>query len=263
MLAMDESTEARNLVLVVDDDPQVRTVLARYLTRHGFAVAEAGSGSEMKRELERVTPMMVLLDIGLPDTDGFSLLRELRANASIGIIIVSGMGDQVDRVVGLELGADDYLVKPLDYRELVARIRTVRRRIVSSAAPAPATSAPADAPLTSPRVEVDSPSAEIMEFDGWRLDVAARALFDPDGGTVALTTMEFDTLVVLASRPGVVLSRDQLLQNAARRNWDPNDRAIDAVIVKLRRKLKEDSREPQMIKTVRGVGYVFAARMRA
>jgi len=245
-----DSPLADNLILVVDDDPQIRSILNRYLSRHEFDVREAGSGQEMRAELERIIPAVILLDIGLPDTDGLSLLRELRDSAEVGIIIISGMAEQVDRVVGLELGADDFVAKPIDHRELLARIRSVRRRIHATQTSA----AHADSDYQAGR-------EGLLRFEGWELDTLARSLRAPDGTPIDLTTMEFDTLQALATSPGIVLNREQLLQAVARRDWGPFDRAVDALVVKLRRKLGEDPRSPQIIKTVRGVGYVFSAKI--
>lgn len=237
-----------NVILIVDDDPQIRSVLKRYLTRHEFEVREASSGQEMRVEIATVPPTVVLLDLGLPDTDGLTLLAELRRQADLGIIIVSGMSDQVDRIVGLEMGADDYVSKPIDQRELLARIRSVRRRVQAIRA-------------TTAEIADNEPEASVLHFSGWHLDTLARSLTSPTGEYIALTTMEFDTLLTLANGPGVVMNREQLLQVAARRDWEPFDRAIDAVIVKLRRKLGEDPRDPQLIKTVRGIGYVFSSKV--
>lgn len=256
MTAQSQDTSAdeglENVVLVVDDDPQIRKLLSRYLSRHEFTVHEAGSGQEMREQIERVSPSIVLLDVGLPDIDGLSLLRDLKSSTHLGVIMISGMADTIDRVVGLELGADDYVTKPVDHRELLARIRSVRRR-VQQVREASAGAVSAIAPGAG---DDDS-----LRFCDWRLDARARSLTSPTGEEVELTTMEFDTLLALASRPGRVMDREQLLQAVANRNWDPFDRAVDAVIVKLRRKLGEDPKHPQMIKTVRGVGYVFAAKV--
>ena len=250
MHAVQDSTLADNLILVVDDDPQIRSLLNRYLSRHEFDVREADSGQEVRTELEQHIPTVVLLDIGLPDTDGLTLLRELRASAELGVIIISGMAEQVDRVVGLELGADDFVAKPIDHRELLARIRSVRRRIQANRGGTVKTD-------TTPQ----SSGEGLIRFESWILDTLARSLRNPAGKQVELTTMEFDTLHALGSNAGVVLNREQLLQSVARRDWGPFDRAVDAVVVKLRRKLEDDPRSPRLIKTVRGVGYVFSGKI--
>ena len=185
---------------------------------------------------------LVVLDLRLQaGEDGLSLARQLREESDIALIMLTGRGDWVDKVVGLEIGADDYVTKPFEPRELLARIRSVLRRVAHSQS-----------------VAVESENGkEVIRFEGWALDLDRRMLTSEGGMTVELTSYEFELLAVLASRPGRVLSRSQILELVANRRWDPDDRSIDVLIGKLRHKLREDSRSPRLIKTVRGVGYMF------
>jgi len=231
-------------ILVVDDEEDIRDLLANYLSGYGFEVAAVPDGIAMRAELSRAPADLVLLDLGLPGEDGLSLARELRAQPRApGIIIVTGRGQPVDRIIGLELGADDYVAKPFDLRELVARVRSVLRRTMSGRAPAP--SAPADC----------------FEFVGWRLDLSSRSLTRPDGADVPLTTGEFDLLTAFVQHPNRALSRDRLMAIMHHREAGPFDRAIDVQVGRLRRKIERDPAEPELIKSVRGVGYLFAARV--
>ncbi len=232
-------------ILIVDDEEGIRELLVNYLGEFGFEVASVSSGDEMRRYLDDHGVDLVLLDLGLPDDDGLVLARELRERVDgPGIIIVTGRGQPVDRIVGLELGADDYVSKPFDLRELVARVRSVLRRLKGDTAPAPA-----GAPC------------ECFDFDGWRVDLASRSLTRPDGASVALTTGEFDLLVTFVRNPNRALSRDQLMELLYHREAGPYDRAIDVQVGRLRRKIERDPAEPELIKSVRGVGYLFAARV--
>lgn len=230
-------------VLVVDDDPRIRRLLVRILSAEGFSVESAADGASMWHSLEIHPCDLVVMDLRLPgDEDGLSLARKLRAGSDVAMIMLTGRSDSVDKVVGLELGADDYVTKPFDPRELLARIRSVLRR-----------SAPREA-VTTPQ----GSDAAVVTFSGWSLDLGLRELTSPTGAPVELTSYEFDLLAVLAQRAGRTLSRDQILELIANRNWDPNDRSIDVLVGKLRRKLNDDPREPRLIKTVRSVGYMFA-----
>lgn len=230
-------------VLVVDDEPDVRATLKDYLVAHGYDVAEAESGESMRAALQRVVPDVVLLDIGLPGEDGLTLARYLRERYNLAIIMVTGAGEVVDRIVGLEVGADDYVSKPFDLRELLARVKSVLRRYRS------------DAPDAGARQEAAAerrfPVGECV------LDVESRRLLGPEGDEVPLTAMEFDLLKVFAERPNRVLSRDQLLNLTCNRDWDPYDRSIDIRVARLRRKIEPDPDNPRAIKTIRGHGYVF------
>ena len=224
-------------VLVVDDDPAIREMLAGYLSEHGYEVAVAASGKEMRAELERAAPAAVLLDIGLPGEDGLTLARYLRERHQVGIIMVTGAGDVVDRVAGLEVGADDYIAKPFDPRELRARLKSVLRRFQSKDSPGKAGS----------RVPIGK----------CLLDMKSRRLTDAKGDEVALTAMEFDLLKAFVERPNQVLSRDQLLTLTRNREWEPFDRSIDIRITRLRRKVEADPDNPRAIRTVRGAGYMY------
>jgi two-component system phosphate regulon response regulator OmpR len=225
-------------VLVVDDDPSVRRMLTEYLSAHGYEVREAASGEAMRAELARAAPAVVLLDIGLPGEDGLTLARYLRERHDVGIIMVTGAGDVVDRVAGLEVGADDYIAKPFDPRELRARLKSVLRRLEGKAAR-------------------KSHPTEKIAVGRCRLDMKSRTLTDAKGREVAITAMEFELLKTLIEHPNQVLSRDQLLTLTRNREWEPFDRSIDIRITRLRRKVEEDPARPRAIKTVRGAGYMF------
>jgi two-component system phosphate regulon response regulator OmpR len=227
---------AATRVLVVDDDPSVRQMLVEYLTAHGYEVAQAASGEAMRTELARATPAVVLLDVGLPGEDGLTLARYLRERHDVGIIMVTGQGDVVDRVAGLEVGADDYIAKPFDPRELRARLKSVLRRLEQKESPKP-----------QGRVSIGN----------CFLDLKARTLSDAKGQEVPITSMEFDLLKALVEHPNQVLSRDQLLSMTRNREWEPFDRSIDIRITRLRRKVEEDPAHPRAIKTVRGAGYMY------
>ena len=228
-------------VLIVDDDDTVRTMIAEYLESHGYATAQAGDGTAMRAAIEQATPDVVLLDLNLPREDGLTLARYLRERYDVGIIMVTGSGDVVDRIVGLEVGADDYLAKPFDPRELLARVKSVLRRL--QARP------PANVP--------EDDAGQRVCFGHCQLDLAAHRLVDGDGREIPLTSMEFDLLKVFAEHPGKALSRDRILTLTRNREWDPYDRSIDIRIARLRRKLEADPGHPQLIRTVRGVGYMF------
>jgi two-component system, OmpR family, phosphate regulon response regulator OmpR len=229
-------------IVVVDDDAAVRETLVEYLTLRGFVVSAADGGASLRRIIARKPATVVLLDINMPGEDGLSLARFLRSQGKVGIIMVSAAGESVDRVVGLEMGADDYITKPFDLREVLARVKSVLRR-VEVAAPAPTVEA-RDAPAS-------------LRFDRFILDLGARQLLVADGPEIPLTSMEFDLLKALVTHPNKVLSRDQLLTLAHNRDWDPFDRSIDIRITRLRRKIEVDPAKPQLIKTVRGTGYMF------
>ncbi|MBM3597425.1 MAG: response regulator [Alphaproteobacteria bacterium] len=242
-------------VLIVDDEARIRTMLRRYLTQEGFNVLEAGDGDTMRTVLKAETVDVVLMDLMLPGEDGLSLARAIRRDSQVPIIMLTGKGDVIDRVVGLEAGADDYVTKPFHLREVLARIRTVLRR---GAGPAPGPAAP---PAGAPPAEATAASGakgEILEFQGWRLDTMKRDLLDPSGRSVALTSGEYDLLRVFAQHPNRVLSRDQLMDLVKGREWAAFDRAIDTQVGRLRKKIEADPANPDLIKTVRGAGYIFA-----
>ena len=228
-------------ILIVEDDPAIREMVAEYLGAQGYAVQQAESGGDMREAIERELPDVVLLDVRLPGEDGLTLARYLRERYDVGIIMVTGAGDVVDRVVGLEVGADDYVTKPFDPRELLARLKSVLRRLQSRPS-GPATShAPAD------RVPVGR----------CFLEVASHRLLDVSGQEVPITTMEYELLKVFTENPHKVLTRDQILTLTHNREWEPFDRSIDIRIARLRRKVEANPGEPQAIRTVRGAGYMF------
>lgn len=232
-------------VVVVDDDPALRSRLRRLLEKEGFETTALGGGGALRELLRTRTADLVVLDLVMPGEDGLSLARFLRERFDhVGILILTGKGDPIDRVVGLEIGADDYLAKPFESRELVARIRSVLRR-------------------TAPRPGAAPRAAGRLAFDRWRLDLDRMALTRDDGAAAALTASEFALLARLARSPGRTLSRGQLLEAVAGRSWSPDDRSIDLHVSNLRRKIEQDPRNPRLVKTVRGFGYVFAAPVRA
>jgi DNA-binding response OmpR family regulator len=236
-------------LLVVDDDPSIRTMLREYLQGHGYEVAEAGGGPQMREQLERDLPDAVLLDVRLPGEDGLVLARYLREHYDVGIIMVTASGDVVDRVVGLELGADDYIAKPFDLRELLARLKSVLRRL--QGAPT-AKGQPEGEP--QPR----GASSKRKRFGRCEIDLESHRMFEVGGPEVTITAMEFDLLNTFLSNPNRVLTRDQLLMQTRHREWEPFDRSIDIRIGRLRRKVEPDPRgEPQCIRTVRNAGYMF------
>ena len=238
-------------ILIVDDDEPLRTMLAEYLRSHGYGVAVAADGQSMRVEIERVAPDVVLLDLRLPREDGLSLARYLREHYDIGIIMITGAGEVVDRIVGLEVGADDYVTKPFDPRELLARVKSVMRRMHARAAPAS---------IAAGGGESAAPAR--IRFGRCELDAEARQLYGPDGAEIALTAMEFDLLKVFAEHPGKALSRDRLLTLTRNREWDPYDRSIDICVARLRRKIGDGSDGSNVIRTVRGVGYMYVPAAR-
>ncbi|MDJ0948581.1 MAG: response regulator [Alphaproteobacteria bacterium] len=238
-------------IVVVDDEPEIRDMLGEYLTKQGYEVDLAADGPALRALVETVTPDVVLLDINLPGEDGLSLARWLREHQEIGVIMVTAAGDVVDRIVGLEIGADDYMAKPFDLREVRARIRSVLRRIERSReAQAEIVDHAAEAPPTPRRVR----------FGRCLLDLESHSLIDEDGNEQPLTAMEFDLLETFARHPNQVLNRDQLLDLAHNRDWEPFDRSIDIRIARIRRKIEHDPKKPAAIKTIRGVGYMFVPR---
>jgi two-component system, OmpR family, response regulator len=229
-------------VLIVEDDPAIREMVAEYLGGQGFEVHQAEGGSDMREQIERNLPDVVLLDVRLPGEDGLTLARYLRERYDVGIIMVTAAGGVVDRVVGLEIGADDYVTKPFDPRELLARLKSVMRRMHTREAPA----------STSVRV-----GAERVPVGRCFLDLAAHRLLDVAGQEVPLTSMEYDLLKVFTEHPNKVLTRDQILNLTHNRDWEPFDRSIDIRIARLRRKVETNPGEPQVIRTIRGAGYMF------
>ncbi len=230
-------------ILVVDDHADIRDLLKRFLEQHGFKVTCARDGKEMKRHLENGTFTLIVLDLMLPGEDGLTLCRDLRARSSIPVVMLTAMGEEMDRIIGLEMGADDYLAKPFNPRELLARIKAVLRRA-----------------NLIPDQQEELP--ERLYFDQWQLDLARRELVDQQGVAISLSTAEFDLLKVFLERPKRVLSRDQLLDMARGREAQAFDRAIDTLVSRLRRKLELDPKKPELIKTVWGGGYMFSAEVK-
>ena len=230
----------QNHIVIVDDEKDVRETFGEYLGGRGYDISLADSGEALRSVMDERPVDLVLLDLNLPGEDGLSLARYLREDCDCAFIMVTAADDAVDRVIGLELGADDYIGKPVDLRELAARVKSVLRR---SGGPGPA----------KPQAE----GARQLTFSGFVLDMDGHELVDGDGAVVELTTMEFDLLCAFVEHPNRVLSRDQLLDMAHHRRWDPFDRSIDIRIARLRRKIERDPHKPEIIKTVRGAGYIF------
>jgi two-component system, OmpR family, response regulator len=228
-------------VLVVDDDNETCALLSRFLERHGYRTSVAHDGRAMMATLDCARVNLIVLDLMLPGEDGLTLCRRLRATSTVPIIMLTALGEETDRIVGLEMGADDYLPKAANPRELLARIRAVLRRAGAA------------------QVSADGTRKRVLEFCGWRIDVAQRQLISPSNALVVLRASEFDLLLALAERPQRVLSRDQLLDLARGRASSAFDRSVDVLISRLRRKIEADPKEPALIKTVRSGGYVFSA----
>lgn len=229
-------------ILVVDDDRDIRELLSRFLVRSGLRVSVARDSREMEQRLRDSRIDLVVLDLMLPGKDGLTICRELRAGAATPVIMLTAMGEATDRIVGLELGADDYLAKPFEPRELLARIRAVLRRYET---PGP----------------IQESNARLLGFAGWTLDLARRRLTSGDGTLVSLSGGEFDLLLALAERPRRVLSRDQLLDLTRGRSASPFDRSIDVLVSRLRRKVESNPETPDLILTVRGGGYMLATEV--
>ncbi len=230
-------------LLIVDDDREIRDLVARFLTKHGYRVDTAADGHEMDRHLAAGRFDLLVLDLMLPGEDGLSLCRRLRAESGLPIILLTALGEETDRIVGLEMGADDYLPKPFNPRELLARIKAVLRR--------------ADG-LPSGR---DREAPATLAFEGWHLDPATRELRSADGVLTTLSSGEFDLLLAFAEHPQRVLTRDQLLDLTRGRSAQLFDRSIDVQLSRLRRKIEADPKVPTLIKTVRNEGYIFTARV--
>jgi len=226
-------------ILVVDDQKEICDVVQEYLTGEGYRVSAAHDGADMRRILGQQPADLVILDLMLPGEDGLTLARALRGESGIGIIILTGRGETVDRIIGLEMGADDYLPKPFHLRELLARVKSVLRRVQSRTGESPV------------------PARSRARFAGWNLDLSSRELMSPQGQEVRLTTGEFDLLAAFVSNANQVLTRDRLLDLARNREAGPFDRTIDVQVGRLRRKLEDDPQNPNLIKTVRGSGYIF------
>jgi two-component system OmpR family response regulator len=230
-------------ILIVDDDAEIRDLLREYLQKQGYRVTVLPDGNNLRSLVATSPPEVIVLDLMLPGEDGLTLCRDLRARSGVPIIMLTARGEETDRIVGLEVGADDYMPKPFNPRELLARIKSVLRRA---------------------RALPDNLKPEmvaVFRFAGWTLDVATRNLTAPDGVVVPLGGTEFRLLRTFLDHPNRVLTRDQLIDLMLSRDAGPFDRAIDVQVSRLRHRLREDAREPAIIKTVRGQGYVFAARV--
>ncbi len=227
-------------ILIVDDQKDICELVQDYLSGEGYRVSTANDGPGMRRVMGQHGVDLVILDLMLPGEDGLTLARALRNESGVGIIILTGRGETVDRIIGLEMGADDYLPKPFHLRELLARVKSVLRRV-------------------SARSEEKQPqgSRQKARFAGWNLDLSTRELLSPAGSEVRLTTGEFDLLAAFVNNANQVLSRDRLLDLARNREAGPFDRTIDVQVGRLRRKLEDDPQKPTIIKTVRGTGYIF------
>jgi len=233
----------RDRILIVDDDEDIRKLLEEYLRKNGFDAHAVADGPAMREALAAKPASLVVLDLMLPGEDGLSLCRQLRARSQVPVLMLTAKGDPVDRIIGLEMGADDYLAKPFDPRELVARIRSILRR---------AKALPADTEINVP---------ESFSFSGWRLDTRERNLRAPDGVVVPLSGAEYRLLLIFLHNANAVVSRDQLSNFTFGHDADPLDRTIDMQVSRLRERLRDQAREPAIIKTVRGKGYVLAVRV--
>jgi two-component system OmpR family response regulator len=234
--------DSQSTILIVDDDRDIRSLLADYLETNGYRTLTAENGTAMWKALDDVRPELLVLDLNLPGEDGLTLCRKLRATSTLPVIMLTARNEPLDRILGLEMGADDYLPKPFEPRELLARIRSVLRR--SQAAPAAGGKA--------------GEGEQKIRFADWVLDLTARHLINPAGTVIMLSGAEFRLLRVFIEHPNRVLNRDQLMNMTQQRDADPFDRSIDIQISRLRQKLGEDARSPQIIKTVRNGGYVLA-----
>lgn len=232
-------------IAVVDDEQSIRTLLKNCFESEGYRVSEAATGAELLQLVKDGNVDLITLDLTLGSESGLEIARSLRASSQIPIIMVTGKGDLIDRVVGLEMGADDYIAKPFHLREMLARVRTVLRRTGGHKEQEPA----------------GSPGELTYRFDGWEFNLTRRELRDPASRLCPLTTAEIDLLAVLVKRPGHVLSRDAIMDQLKGHDWAANDRAIDSQISRLRRKLDDDSEAGGLIKTIRGVGYSFTAKV--
>lgn len=229
-------------LLIVDDDHEIRSLLTRFFVKHGFRVTAVADGTSMRKALNDRSIEMIILDVMLPGEDGLHLCRELRQNSNIPVILLTVLGDETDRIVGLEMGADDYLAKPFNPRELLARIKAVLRRHNAM-------------PISKNERNI------VLQFDNWRLDIGSRKLFSPAGALIDMSTGEFDLLAALAEHPHQTLTREQLLDITKHRSENPFERSIDMQISRLRKKIEKDPNNPDYIKTVRGRGYVFASNV--
>ena len=228
-------------ILICDDESDLREMLQEYLVKRGFSVRLAADGDALEAQVDEAEPDLILLDINMPGRDGLTMLRTLRATRETPVMMLPAAGETIDRIVGLEMGADDYLGKPVDLRELEARIKAVLRRRSS---------------LDTPR-QPESVASDRVAFGDFVLDLDGAKLLSADGEEVAITAMEFRLLRLFAENRGRVLNRDQILEQAHDRSWDPYDRSIDIRISRLRRKIEKNPQKPEVIRTARGIGYIF------
>jgi two-component system, OmpR family, response regulator len=232
-------------ILIVDDEPEIRTLLREYFELEGYRVSEAKDGADLRAHLERHPVSLITLDVNLPGEDGFVLAREIRAKRNVPIVMITGKQDPIDRVVGLELGADDYITKPFYLREVLARVRAVLRRYQPEDRKAAALAGLGKEPC--------------YRFDGFELYPQRRELVNANGQSIELTTAEFNLLEMFVARPARVMSRDNIMDLLKGHDWSPLDRSIDTLVARLRKKIEREPDHPKLIKTVRAVGYVLAA----
>lgn len=234
---------AEQKIYVCDDESDLREMVGEYLEKRGFGVHLAANGEELSDLItDHGVPSAVLLDINMPGDDGLTVLKKVRADHDVPVLMLTAADEVIDRVVGLEMGADDYLAKPVDLRELEARLKAVLRRIK---------------PATEADMQPKQAGAADVEFGGFTLDMSGAKLIAPSGEQIPLTAMEFRLLQVFVRNKGRVLNRDQLLEMAHDRGWDPFDRSIDIRIMRLRKKIEPNPTQPKFIRTVRGIGYIF------
>lgn len=229
------------VVAIVDDEVLIQRTLVSYFENAGFTVRSADTASQLRQLMARERIDFVLLDIRLPDGDGLALMRDIRAESDVPVILITSRAEEADRIIGLELGADDYVTKPFSPREVLARVRTVLRRTRGFADPAR--------------------GKRLRRFAGWCLDLENHRLTSPSGETMRLTSAEFELLAALVRHPGRIMSRNDLLDVMSNREWDPNDRTVDVLVGRLRRKIESDPSRPQIILTEYGLGYVFAEKV--
>lgn len=229
---------------IVDDDKEIRELLTDLLQQYGYNAFDASNGDELYQLLENEKIDLIILDIRMPGEDGFTICQNIRKTSKIPIVMLTANGEEMDRIIGLEMGADDYLPKPFNPRELVARVRAVLRRTTDGA--------------ESEKIMIGT-AVEVFKFAGWQLDTATRKLTSPDGLDISITAGEYTLLMTFLERPKRVLSRDQLLEITHNRQAGPFDRSIDIQVSRLRQKIEEDPKEPTLIKTVRGGGYMLTA----
>ncbi len=235
---------AMDHILVVDDDRDIRELLSEYLQKQGYRISVAGDGRAMRAAIAVAMPDLIVLDLMLPGEDGLTLCRELRSQSDVPVLMLTARGEEIDRIVGLEMGADDYLAKPFNPRELVARIKSILRR--ARALP----------------LNLRPDAARFIHFSGWTLEIATRDLIAPDRSRVALSGTEFRLLRIFLDHPNRVLTRDQLIDLTQSREADPYDRSIDLQVSRVRRRLQDNPKEPALIKTARGQGYVLASEVK-